>query len=147
MAIGWAAIGRLATSRRTTASSCWSRPKEQQGADRDRLWRAKVFLTDAVSSVIIRDSIVPRFKAGDMAGGIAAGADQIIAMMELPPAEAARRAQEIGAAESRRGRAQRQSVPGPVHGDHLLRDHRLDRPARRRPPLSRRRRGGHQPDG
>jgi uncharacterized protein len=45
---------------------------------------------------------VPRFKAGDFAGGIAAGADQIITMMELPPAEAARRAQEIGAAETRR---------------------------------------------
>lgn len=63
---------------------------------------ARVFLTDAVSSVIIRESIVPRFKAGDYAGGIAAGADQIITMMELPPAEAARRAQEIGAAETRR---------------------------------------------
>jgi len=63
---------------------------------------ARVFLTDAVSSVIIRESIVPRFKAGDFAGGIAAGADQIITMMELPPAEAARRAQEIGAAETRR---------------------------------------------
>jgi len=63
---------------------------------------ARVFLTDAVSSVIIRDSIVPRFKAGDFGGGISAGADQIIAMMELPAAEAAKRAQEIGAAETRR---------------------------------------------
>jgi uncharacterized protein len=63
---------------------------------------ARVFLTDAVSSVIIRESILPRFKAGDMGGGIVAGADQIISMMELPPAEAAKRAQEIGAAETRR---------------------------------------------
>ena len=63
---------------------------------------ARVFLTDAVSSVIIRNSILPRFKAGDMAGGITAGSDQIIKMMELPPAEAAKRAQEIGASEGRR---------------------------------------------
>ena len=28
---------------------------------------ARVFLTDAVSSVIIRESILPRFKAGDFA--------------------------------------------------------------------------------
>jgi uncharacterized protein len=64
---------------------------------------ARVFLTDAVSSVIIRESIVPRFKAGDYGGGIAAGADRIIETMELPPAEAAKRAQEVGAQEARRG--------------------------------------------
>jgi uncharacterized protein len=63
---------------------------------------ARVFLTDAVSSVIIRESILPRFKAGDMGGGIVAGADQIISMMELPAAEAAKRAQEIGASEAHR---------------------------------------------
>jgi uncharacterized protein len=63
---------------------------------------ARVFLTDAVSSVIIREAIVPRFKAGDMGGGIVAGSDQIISMMQLPAAEAAKRAQEIGATESRR---------------------------------------------
>lgn len=63
---------------------------------------ARVFLTDAVSSVIIRENILPRFKARDYPGGIAAGADQIIATMQLPPAEAAKRAQEIGASETRR---------------------------------------------
>ena len=36
---------------------------------------ARVFLTDAVSSVIIREAILPRFKAGDYGGGIVAGAD------------------------------------------------------------------------
>jgi uncharacterized protein len=59
---------------------------------------ARVFLTDAVSSVIIRESILPRFKAGDMGGGIVAGADQIIKMMSLSPEEAQRQA---GAAEQR----------------------------------------------
>ena len=67
---------------------------------------ARVFLTDAVSSVIIRNSILPAFKAGDYAGGISAGADQIIKMLELPAAEAARRAKEIGAAEAQRGSRQ-----------------------------------------
>ena len=41
-------------------------------------------LTDAVSSRIIRQVIVPRFKAGDMPGGIEAGADQLIALLQLP---------------------------------------------------------------
>ena len=59
---------------------------------------ARVFLTDAVSSVIIRESILPRFKAGDMGGGIVAGADQIIKMMSLSPEEAQRQA---GAAAQR----------------------------------------------
>ena len=74
---------------------------------------ARVFLTDAVSSVIIRNSILPRFKAGDYAGGISAGADQIIQMLELPAAQAARRAKEIGAAEARRG-SERGANPLPV---------------------------------
>jgi uncharacterized protein len=59
---------------------------------------ARVFLTDAVSGVIIRESILPRFKANDMGGGITAGADQIIKMMSLSPQEAQRQA---GAAEQR----------------------------------------------
>ena len=59
---------------------------------------ARVFLTDAVSSVIVRESILPRFKANDMGGGIVAGADQIIKMMSLSPQEAQRQA---GAAEQR----------------------------------------------
>jgi uncharacterized protein len=63
---------------------------------------ARVFLTDAVSSIIIRENILPRFKAGDIPGGIAAGAAQIITTMELPAAEAAKRAQEIGAQEAKR---------------------------------------------
>src|SRR5207342_2142282 len=73
---------------------------------------ARVFLTDAVSSVIIREDIVPRFKAGDYGGGITAGADKIIQTMELPPAEAAKRAQEIGAQETRR--SERRVNPFPV---------------------------------
>jgi uncharacterized protein len=63
---------------------------------------ARVFLTDAVSSVIIRESILPRFKAGDMPGGITAGADQIIKMMSLSPEEAQRQAARAGEREAAR---------------------------------------------
>ena len=63
---------------------------------------ARVFLTDAVSSVIVRDSILPRFGKGDFAGGIQAGADQIIRTMSLSPQEAQRQASQIGAREASR---------------------------------------------
>ena len=48
---------------------------------------ARVFLTDAVSSVIIRNSILPHFRQNppDYAGGIEEGASQIITQMRLPP--------------------------------------------------------------
>ena len=66
---------------------------------------ARVFLTDAVSSVIIRESILPKFKAGDFGGGITAGADQIIKMMSLSPQEAQRQAAEAGQREAARAKA------------------------------------------
>lgn len=64
---------------------------------------ARVFLTDALSSIIIRNAITPRFKAGDFPGGIDAGVDAIAEQMRLPPEEAAKRLQEAeaGAATSR----------------------------------------------
>lgn len=55
-------------------------------------------LTDAVSSQIIRNVISPRFKAGDMAGGIGAGVDEITALLALPPDEAKQRAAAAEAA-------------------------------------------------
>lgn len=45
-------------------------------------------LTDGLSSLIINQAIVPRFKAGDMPGGIEAGADALIRQLTLPEAEA-----------------------------------------------------------
>lgn len=63
---------------------------------------ARVFLTDAVSSVIIREDILPRFKKGDLAGGIMAGSEAVISMLQLSPQEAARRAEEVGASEKER---------------------------------------------
>ena len=51
-------------------------------------------LTDALSSLIIRNTILPRFRENDYAGGINAGADAIIQQLQAPPEEAEQRALE-----------------------------------------------------
>lgn len=48
-------------------------------------------LTDAFASVVINERIVPAFKANDMPGGIAAGADALIEQLSLPDAVAKER--------------------------------------------------------
>ena len=60
-------------------------------------------MTDALSSQIIRNAITPRFKAGDMAGGIVAGAEEIGTLLALPPQEAKARAQAAAAQERQGG--------------------------------------------
>lgn len=45
-------------------------------------------LTDIMAGRIYRDVIVPRFKAGDMSGGIVAGVDAIIEQLDMDPAQA-----------------------------------------------------------
>lgn len=59
-------------------------------------------MTDALSSTIVQQAILPRFRAGDMAGGIIAGAEQIIAQFQAPPEEAEKRA--LAAANAQRPR-------------------------------------------
>ncbi|MGD9845457.1 MAG: YgcG family protein [Variibacter sp.] len=49
-------------------------------------------LTDAVSKFIIENAILPRFRAGDFAGGITRGADDIIQVMSGDAEEFKRRA-------------------------------------------------------
>ena len=44
-------------------------------------------LTDALSKVIITNAIAPRFKAGDFAGGITRGVDDIITVLTTDPSE------------------------------------------------------------
>jgi uncharacterized protein len=51
-------------------------------------------LTDALSSVIIRNQILPRFRENDYPGGIKAGADAIIQQLQAPPEQAEQRALE-----------------------------------------------------
>jgi uncharacterized protein len=45
-------------------------------------------LTDGLSALIIQQQIVPKFKAGDLPGGIEAGADALIHQLTLPPDQA-----------------------------------------------------------
>ncbi|MGE3690831.1 MAG: YgcG family protein [Novosphingobium sp.] len=47
-------------------------------------------MTDGLSSLIIQNVVVPRFKVGDMPGGIEAGTDALIQHLSLPEDEARR---------------------------------------------------------
>ena len=71
------------------ACCCWSRPNER------KVWIATGygaggFLTDAMSGLITRETILPHFKQNppDYGGGIEAGADAIIKQMSLPADQA-----------------------------------------------------------
>ena len=54
------------------------------------------YLTDALSSLIIQNAILPRFREGDMPGGVVAGAQAITSQLQLPPEEAAKIASQAG---------------------------------------------------
>lgn len=56
-------------------------------------------LTDALSGRIIRDVVTPKFKAGNMPGGIQDGVNAIAQQIQLPPEEAAARAKAADSAE------------------------------------------------
>ena len=45
-------------------------------------------LTDALSSVILQDQVLPKFRAGDVQGGVEAGTDAIIQQLSLDQASA-----------------------------------------------------------
>ncbi len=62
------------------------------------------FLTDAMSGIIIRESILPHFKQNppDYGGGIEAGADAIIKQMSLPADEAQKNLAQAQQAERQR---------------------------------------------
>src|SRR6478735_2793363 len=45
-------------------------------------------MTDIMSGRIIRDVVTPKFKDGDMSGGITAGVDAIIQQLDMDPAQA-----------------------------------------------------------
>jgi uncharacterized protein len=69
------------------------------------------YLTDALSSVIVREQIRPRFKANDYPGGINAGVDAIIAQLQLPQDQAQAR-QDTILAEQRAQPKERSSGGG-----------------------------------
>jgi uncharacterized protein len=69
-------------------------------------------MTDALSSMIIQDDILPRFRAGDMASGIIAGATAIADQLKAPPDEAEQKA--VAAANSQRAQQQSNDNGGGV---------------------------------
>jgi uncharacterized protein len=62
-------------------------------------------MTDAMSSVIINDTILPKFKTGDMAGGIMDGAAAIGEQMKLPLEAAEQRARQAAGETQARHRS------------------------------------------
>jgi uncharacterized protein len=60
-------------------------------------------LTDALSGRIIRDTMRPRFRAGDYGGGISAAVDEITAQLDRSPADA-KAVAEAAAAGAKTGR-------------------------------------------
>jgi uncharacterized protein len=69
------------------------------------------YLTDALSAVIVREQLLPRFRADDYPGGISAGVDAIIAQLQLPENQAQARQDQI-LAENRAQQGQRRSSGG-----------------------------------
>ncbi|HMO68630.1 MAG TPA: TPM domain-containing protein [Novosphingobium sp.] len=61
------------------------------------------FVTDALSGRIIRNAITPRFREGDMAGGIEAGVSELIAQLDRTPEDAKAIAEAAAAAEAQQG--------------------------------------------
>ncbi len=61
-------------------------------------------VTDALSSVIVNQDILPRFRDKDMGGGVVAGAQALAEQLKLPLEAAERRAQQVaGQRQQRRG--------------------------------------------
>jgi uncharacterized protein len=60
-------------------------------------------LTDALSTVILQERVLPKFKAGDMEGGVVDGADAIIAQLKLPDDEARANVQAAAEKPKERG--------------------------------------------
>lgn len=58
------------------------------------------YVTDALSGRIIRGEIAPRFKQGDMAGGIGAGVNALIVHLDRTPEDAKAIAEAAAAAEA-----------------------------------------------
>jgi uncharacterized protein len=59
-------------------------------------------LTDALTSQIIRRNIVPAFKAGDMAGGVTAGTEALVTLLELPADQRQQAALDAAATQQQR---------------------------------------------
>ena len=67
----------------------------------------EAIVTDAFSSIVINQTILPAFKAGDYPGGIKAGADALIGQLQAPPELA-----EQNAVQAARQQEQQQAGSG-----------------------------------
>ncbi len=76
-------------------------------------------LTDALSSLIVNNTILPRFRENDYTGGINAGADAIIQQLQAPPEVAEQRAMEA-VAEASQSRASSGDAAGVIGGMLVL---------------------------
>ena len=63
---------------------------------------AEGVLPDILIGRIVRDTILPRFKAGDLPGGIIAGSDAVIKQLSLPDEEAKQQVEQASAEQVRR---------------------------------------------
>lgn len=72
---------------------------------------AEGFLPDILAGRIIRDDILPRFRQGDMAGGVMAGADSILQQMALPAEQAREQSEQASAQEGARDKDGANFVP------------------------------------
>ena len=61
-------------------------------------------ITDGFSFLVINKVITPRFKAGDLPGGIEAGTDALITQLTLPPEQAAQIAAQANAQQKSRAK-------------------------------------------
>jgi uncharacterized protein len=60
-------------------------------------------LTDALSSVILQERVLPRFRAGDMQGGVVEGTNALIQQLSLPDDQARARAAQVQRPPQRTG--------------------------------------------
>ena len=57
-------------------------------------------LTDALSSLILQTAVIPKFRAGDVSGGVVAGTDAIIAQLTADPSTAETKAAQAEQAQN-----------------------------------------------
>jgi len=78
-------------------------------APKDRKVRVEVgygledVLTDALSSVILQRSVLPKFRSGDVEGGVVAGTDELIGQLTLDAPEAKARVSAAAQQPAKRG--------------------------------------------
>jgi uncharacterized protein len=68
-------------------------------------------LTDALSNVILQQAVLPKFRGGDVAGGVVAGTDALVQQLGLDPQVAAAKAQEAAASEQSSPPARPHPIP------------------------------------